>query len=45
MYDKIATEEDTTDPSELTEWLGQKGHPWITGEAPQELEERIGQEG
>ena len=44
LYDKIATEEDTTDANELTEWLEQKGHPWITGEAQQELEERIAQE-
>ena len=39
LYDKIATEEDTTDPNELAEWLQEKGHPWITGEAQQELEE------
>jgi acetyl-CoA decarbonylase/synthase complex subunit beta len=44
IYDKIATEDDTTDPNELAEWLGQKGHPWVTGEAPQELEERIAQD-
>jgi len=44
VYDKIATEEDTTDPNELAEWLEQKKHPWITGEAQEELEQRRAQE-
>jgi len=38
LYDKIATEEITTDPNELAEWLQAQGHPWITGEAQEELE-------
>jgi acetyl-CoA decarbonylase/synthase complex subunit beta len=45
LYDKIATEEDTTDATALVEWLNQKGHPWVTGEAQQELQERIAKEG
>ncbi|HEX16747.1 MAG: CO dehydrogenase/CO-methylating acetyl-CoA synthase complex subunit beta [Deltaproteobacteria bacterium] len=39
LYEKIATEEDTTDPNELASWLEERGHPWITGEAQEELEE------
>jgi len=39
LYEKIATEEDTTDPNELAEWLEGKEHPWITGEAQETLEE------
>jgi len=38
LYDKIATEEITTDPNQLAEWLQAQGHPWITGEAQEELE-------
>ena len=40
LYDKIATEDDTTDPNQLVEWLEEKAHPWLTGEAQEELEER-----
>jgi acetyl-CoA decarbonylase/synthase complex subunit beta len=44
IYAKIATEEDATDPHALAEWLLQQGHPWITGEAQQALEQRIAKE-
>ena len=44
MYDKIATEEDTTDPNELVSWLEEREHPWITGEAQEELEELLEQD-
>ena len=29
VYDKIATEEDCTDPAELEGWLREKGHPVV----------------
>lgn len=31
LYDKIATEEDATNPDELLEFLQRVEHPWITG--------------
>jgi len=32
LYDKIATEEDVSNPEELVEFLEKVGHPWIKGE-------------
>jgi acetyl-CoA decarbonylase/synthase complex subunit beta len=45
LYAKIATEDDAIDPAALSAWLNQKGHPWLTGEAQQELEGLIAKEG
>jgi acetyl-CoA decarbonylase/synthase complex subunit beta len=32
LFDKIATEEDATDPAALAAFLEAKGHPWLKGE-------------
>ena len=44
LFARIATEEDATEPHALAEWLLQQGHPWVTGEAQQQLEQRIAEE-